>query len=127
MTKPGTSDVPRTYTVDAGSKLADVWSTVPARGEYDLMVSGPNGFLRRFSGDARVAAGVRGIAPEVSEAYGTADGGSIVLTFTNPGTKTVRLTVAPNAYGGDTPRVYSVAPGATVEGRWNLKASLRLV
>jgi phospholipase C len=118
----GSANPPRSYTVDAGKKLVDVWSTVPAQGVYDLIVSGPNGFLRRFSGDA-LAAAAKGVAPEVRDAYATADGGSLLLTFTNPGTATVRLSVVTNAYGNEALRTYTLAPGATVEDRWNLKAS----
>jgi phospholipase C len=40
---------PRRYTVETGRGLTDGWRAT-ARGEYDLRIIGPNGFLREFSG-----------------------------------------------------------------------------
>jgi phospholipase C len=76
----------RTYTVGAGGSLSGV---VPASGGYDYTVHGPNGFVRRFRGGAA--------GPEVS-ARQDGRSGCVELTLTNPGSTTVRLTVA-DAYG----------------------------
>jgi phospholipase C len=48
--------VPRRYTVEAGKSLSDVWALGETGGRYDLMVMGPNGFLRTFVGSPAVAA-----------------------------------------------------------------------
>jgi phospholipase C len=40
---------PRTYTVDAGDEVSDVFGSTGAT-SYDLSVYGPNGFLRAFAG-----------------------------------------------------------------------------
>ena len=41
-------EAPRSYTVEPGKTLTGQWAT--GNQPYDLSVSGPNGFLRRFSG-----------------------------------------------------------------------------
>jgi phospholipase C len=40
---------PHSYTVGAGDELRATW---PVAGDYDIHVHGPNGFFRRFAGDA---------------------------------------------------------------------------
>ncbi|HEX8414196.1 MAG TPA: phospholipase C, phosphocholine-specific, partial [Sphingomicrobium sp.] len=41
--------IPRRYTVEAGKRIADVWS-IATDGQYDLWIVGPNGFMRSFAG-----------------------------------------------------------------------------
>jgi phospholipase C len=45
-------DTPRSYTVEPGKQLSDVWQ-LGASAIYDLTVYGPNGFLRSFKNNAR--------------------------------------------------------------------------
>ncbi|HEX7639402.1 MAG TPA: phospholipase C, phosphocholine-specific, partial [Burkholderiaceae bacterium] len=108
---PGAADAPRCYTVEAGKSLADTWTTATNGGVYDLSVSGPNGFLRRFSGDA----GAHGIAPEVRCAlpFGAAD--LLAITLVNGGSRPVTLTLSSNAYHHVAPRSIRLAPGARAE------------
>jgi phospholipase C len=42
------ADAPRSYTVEAGKRLDGTWA--PGPGDHDLLVHGPNGFVRRFQG-----------------------------------------------------------------------------
>jgi phospholipase C len=45
------ADEPRTYTVEPQKKLSDIWNVAAiGASDYDLSVSGPNGFLRAFRG-----------------------------------------------------------------------------
>ncbi|MGK4581843.1 phosphocholine-specific phospholipase C [Kitasatospora sp. HPMI-4] len=93
---------PWTYTVEAGRKLTGSWD---AKGTYDFSVHGPNGFLRRFKGQA-AGAGV--------ELTCRHDGdGQLQLVLTNNGPTTVRLTVT-DAYGGDHRADHRLRPGAHV-------------
>lgn len=48
--------IPRRYTVEAGKRLSDRW-TSSADKPFDLWVLGPNAYLRTFSGSAGSAAG----------------------------------------------------------------------
>jgi phospholipase C len=46
-----TADAPRCYTVEPGHALKGQWDLLSAgASRYDLSVSGPNGFLRRYQG-----------------------------------------------------------------------------
>jgi phospholipase C len=122
---PGAPSAPRTYTVEAGKSLSDFWTTaVPASGLYDLLVTGPQGFLRRFSGDALAAASKKSIAAEVRSTCEPHEGGRLRLTLTNQGSTAIRLTVAANAYTHQAPHTYLVGPGMSVEDNWPLKESL---
>ena len=62
----GSADAPRTYTVEPGKRLHDSWSTVPANGLYDFVVTGPGAFHRRFRGDAAPARRARRCAPSTA-------------------------------------------------------------
>ena len=81
---------PWTYTTEAGKTISDTWSAVYPRGDYDLSVYGPNGFLRVFKGSGRSA------GPEVRARHDRT--GNLILTFSDNGGTDVDLTVA-NAYG----------------------------
>ncbi len=108
---PGSADAPRTYTVEAGKQLADTWA---ATAGYDVVVSGPNGFVRRFSGDAAAASAHRSIAPEAGASCDGALGGRLTLELRNDGTTPVTLTISHNAYSHDGARTHTLAPGARV-------------
>jgi phospholipase C len=78
------TDVPRTYTVEAGKSLADVFA-LASPFAYDLGVSGPNGFVRQFTGNAVAGAANLDIAVRYDTDDGRDDAG-IALTITNRGT-----------------------------------------
>ncbi|MFE5914120.1 phosphocholine-specific phospholipase C [Streptomyces wedmorensis] len=115
VTSANRTDVPWTYTTEAGKSIADTWNTKYSKGVTDLSVHGPNGFLRRFRSPGRTA------VPEVTARHDGATG-NLTLTFTNPGAAT-QVTVT-DAYGA-TPVTLSVAQGATVAHTVNLAPSGR--
>jgi len=80
---------PRSYTVEAGRQLSDTWA-IAASGDYDLSVSGPNGFLRAFKGNIN---GFSRTVLGVSGHYDVADHG-LLLTITNRGRFTSTVTVS---------------------------------
>ncbi|MDJ0340906.1 phospholipase C, phosphocholine-specific [Streptomyces sp. H10-C2] len=105
VTSATNTEGPWTYTVEAGRRLSDSWSTAAAgNSAYDFTVHGPNGFLRQFTGRADS----RG--PEVSASH-DGDSGQVRLVLTNPGATTVKLTVK-DGYGHERPATYRLRPGA---------------
>jgi phospholipase C len=107
---------PGQFTVDPSQH---VWNkTVPASveigagsgaGTYDLTVTGPNRFLRHFTGDVNAA----GRVAQVEAAYyqgGFAPKPKLSLVLTNAGTSTMTFTVVSNNYSSDRPKTYRVSP-----------------
>lgn len=87
-------------------------------GAYDLTMTGPNRFLRRFQGNATTA----GQHAEVTSRYAVSPNlgeQSLWLTMTNTGTASVTFTVTSNHYRGDGPWTYQVAAGASVSDYFN--------
>ena len=85
---------PWTYTVGAGDETSDIFAVT--NGSYDLLVYGPNGFLRTFagglgSGSANLT--VRAIYDKESE--------GITLVIQNNGTSAEKISIF-NAYSGKT-------------------------
>jgi phospholipase C len=116
------SDGPWTYTVGAGATLSDYWSAVAVTaGEYELSVYGPNGFVRQFAGNVAVAASSGHANPEATLAS-DAGGNGVVLTLTNTGGRTCKITVS-SAYGNGVDLVYFVRPGTTVTDGFDLRQS----
>ena len=79
-------------------------------GAYDLTMTGPNRFLRRFPGNATTS----GQYAEVTSHYAPSPNlneQSLWLTMTNSGTSAVTFTVTSNHYRTDGPWTYSVARG----------------
>lgn len=73
---------------------------------YDITVTGPNRFLRRFTGDTAAAGAKLSVTAEFSE-----DGASeprLLLQLVNDSAGTVTFTVTTNAYGKDRPARYRV-------------------
>ncbi|MEY9949979.1 phosphocholine-specific phospholipase C [Kitasatospora sp. GAS1066B] len=93
---------PWTYTVGAGRQLTGDWTL--AAGAYDFTVHGPNGFLRRFQGQA----GAAGVELTVRH---QGDSGQVQLVLTNTGAGPVQLTVT-DGYGNDQPTTHQLRPGA---------------
>jgi phospholipase C len=90
------ADLPRTYTVEAGKSLAD--SFAPASPfAYDLSVSGPNGFVRQFKGEAVAGAADLDIAARFKDEEGE-DDARLSFTITNRGSGRADVT-AMSHYG----------------------------
>jgi phospholipase C len=111
-----TADLPRSYTVEAGKSLADVWSVTES---YDLSVYGPNGFFRAFKGS--MAARTVRARLDVRASYETGDRGGIVLRIVNSGEHSAALTVL-DAYSGDEFKEL-LAPREDLDHDWSLHAT----
>ena len=114
---------PWQYTVDAGAEQSDFFNCGPGygNGPYDLSVTGPNRFLRRFRGDATKA----GKNVAVTASYALEPGtGKLALFFglANSGATAVKFTVTSNAYRGDGPWTYQVPAGGDVSDWFNAVA-----
>jgi phospholipase C len=75
--------------------------------KYDITVTGPNRFLRRFTGDTAAAGAHLSVRAEYIE-MGFADGPRLRLTLTNGSHAEVTFTVTANAYSQAGPRTYTV-------------------
>jgi phospholipase C len=98
---------PRTYTVEPGKKLSDLWS--PASG-LDLSVYGPNGFLRTFTTGALIPLGITVGYDERHD--------EISLSITNTGRAKAKVLVR-DGYTSR-PVTLSLAPGKTSSRSWPL-------
>jgi phospholipase C len=107
------NSAPRRYTMSAGDNFADFWTLRDTEGRYGLSVYGPNGSLFEFHGSA-----ARDALPEASL---TLDPRASVATLrlSNAGRAPCRLSVA-NAYDTAPAREISLAPGETVDDRWDV-------
>jgi phospholipase C len=95
------TDAPRSYTVEAGKRLQDQLP-LNANGSYDFTVHGPNGFLRRFAGQAVPRNGWSGsdiARPEIAEGYDVANG-NLQLRLENIGSARCQFRIV-NAYDPD--------------------------
>jgi len=108
--------LPRSYTVEPGKTLSDVWSLSDS---YDLSVYGPNGFFRAFKGS--IDAHTRRSRFDVRAEYDTDEKGRIKLKLVNTGEHTAKLTVV-NAYSGKT-RSELLAPREDCDHEWSLEAT----
>lgn len=131
------SAAPRVYDVDASAPVID---SVDVRdvsdGRYDVSLYGPNGFLRRFAGDANTGSAsidvlssydiscLNGSSFNCSRANcsrvdsssvdpSAPTGISLQLTLANRGVQTVVFTVSHNAYRDDAPSQQSLSGGET--------------
>ncbi len=112
------TDAPYHYDVSPNIPVKDYFSVQSfGAGKYDLSTYAPNGFLRRFVGDINGA----GAIFEITSSYNFSlfDQAQLILTMVNTGTVPIIVTVKSNAYRGDGPWTYTVAPGATVSDFWN--------
>ena len=106
------------YTVAVNTQLMDTWTLTSVAGNgatHDLTVTGPNGFLRRFSG-SRTGAGL-----EVTACYEVTQG-DIYLNFVNSGSAPCAFTVTDNSYGQPS-QIFEVAPGSTLRRGLSLSTS----
>jgi len=108
---------PWTYSLAAGTSLADTLPGLPADGAYAVAVHGPNGFLRGFSGD-----GARDRRSALVSIDHGAGGDTILVHLANRDTAPSTLVLRPIAYDG-TARTVTLAPGASRTLRYPIKAS----
>jgi phospholipase C len=104
------NDRPWQYDVPPNGSVGDYFSVALfGGGKYDLSAYGPNGFLRRFSGNINTACN----QIEVSSSLDPVAGG-IQLTLRNSTGGSVAFTVTANAYQAGGPWTYSLSAGTTV-------------
>ncbi|MDH6135155.1 phospholipase C [Kitasatospora sp. MAA4] len=114
---------PWQYTVDAGTATSDFFNcgTGYGSGAYDLSVTGPNRFLRRFKGDATKAG--KNVAATASYAVEPGSGQlAIYFKLANSGTTPATFTIASNNYRTDGPWTYVVPAGGNVSDYFNAVA-----
>ena len=108
----------KVYTVAAKTQVTDAWTFSNAADNsatHDLTVTGPNGFLRRFTGSGA------GGDQEVTACYEVTQG-DIYLNFVNSGRVACTFTVTDNSYGQST-QTLEVAPGSKLRRGFSLSAS----
>jgi phospholipase C len=119
------TDGPWRYTVEAGKSLQETFDLTPTNGVYTFEAFGPNGFVRKFTGNAAQTQtqgrNSKPSLPEVKTHYDVANG-NVFLKFSNKGDGIARLTVNDNAYGAR-PRQVLVPAGAEIEEAWVLASS----
>ena len=100
---------PWQYTVGAGGTDSDFFNcgTGYGNGLYDLTVTGPNRFLRRFQGNA----GTAGAALGVTVTYATTGAPRLNVQLANGGAEAAAFTVTHNRYKFEKPQTVTVAPG----------------
>ncbi|MEN2426408.1 phosphocholine-specific phospholipase C [Chromobacterium vaccinii] len=112
------SDGPWQYDVPAGGEIKDYFhAQTYGGGFYDLTMYGPNGFLRRFVGNLRSAAGVLEAVGAASVVAGVPQ---LTLQLSNGGKSPVTFQISGNGYGGSAPQQVSVANGGSQILSWNL-------
>ena len=107
-------DEQRSYTVEPGKSLTDAWSS--AAGLYDLSVTGPNGFLRRYMGSMLTG----GTGLQVQETYAKASQ-TITLSLSN-GNAAAVVVIVTDVYSGNGVEV-ALAPGQTAARSFPLAAT----
>ncbi|MDQ1493693.1 MAG: phospholipase, partial [Actinomycetota bacterium] len=106
----GSTDDPRSYTVEAGKKLTDTWD---AAGAYDLSVYGPNGFFRGFKGSVGSGSASLDVKASYDERHS-----EITLSVGNRGSDRVKVTVH-DAYASKDTKL-SLRPGEGGSEQWSL-------
>jgi phospholipase C len=103
---------PWQYTVAAGGTTSDFYNCGAGYGNgvYDLTVTGPNRFLRRFKGNATTSG--KDLLVALATA-GTATAPVLRFSLTNHGTSAVTFTITAANYRADGPWTYTVPAGGT--------------
>ena len=104
--------IPRRYTVEAGRSLKDRWEG----DSYDLLVLGPNGFVREFSGTADM------LTLDVALAYHPRRR-AIELTFANHDGRPESLVLASAVYAPWGKRTVKLSAHGTASLTWDVSKS----
>jgi phospholipase C len=99
-------DGPWSYDVDPGGSTAAVFTTGAAQGGYDCACYGPNGFRRRFAGNAQAAS----CQVEACSAIDPGTG-ALRVSLRNRTTRPVAFTLKANAHRLDGPWIRIVPAG----------------
>ena len=106
--------IPRRFTVEAGSSLADIWPF--NKDGYDLEVYGPNGYFRKYTGNGGE------VEPEIMLSY-KYNKGSLSLEVASKYHLPIDILVTGNAYDYGKPVSLKIPAGAAVHKSWNLRDS----
>ncbi len=105
------SDGPWTYTVGPGASVADTWDPrASGQDAYDLLVYGPNGFLRGFKGTLQAGNAAN---LDVTSSYDCAGDSGITLVIRNRGAATAMVRTT-DAYSTKV-TTHVLRPGEVVE------------
>ncbi|MFT7359390.1 MAG: phospholipase C [Parasphingorhabdus sp.] len=107
--------LPRRYAVEARKNLADHW-TLDAQGAFDLLVLGPNGFMRTFTGNGAAS------LPTLVARY-ESKGKYVTLSVGHSGAETIDLTAGQDRYGVNRSQTFRLGSGKPARIRWSVEAS----
>ncbi|AUW59254.1 phospholipase C, phosphocholine-specific [Sphingobium sp. SCG-1] len=110
--KNALDQIPRRYTIESGKALTDMWSG-KSEGNFDLIVLGPNGYVRAFKGNLAQAAK----APVLTARYDGA-GKAIRLRFAQSSSSSATVTLGNDAYGVHRNRTVAVNGGGSTHESW---------
>jgi phospholipase C len=118
----GTTLAPRSYTVEAGKRLTDLWPrTTWESGHYDLMVTGPNGFLRRYSGQSTQPMENEGGSANLEvQCEATTKSSRLRLILRNDGARPASFKIVPDAYMHMPAQELVVPAGSQIPLLWSL-------
>lgn len=115
---------PRSYTLEAGKSLSDMWNIDAKTGSgYDLEVHGPNGFYRQFGGRGMQDGGRMSAGLEVGASTRPNKGGQLVLTLHNRSQKSLRIVLHATHYMNLEDRTRVLAPNEKHTSLYPLSAS----
>ncbi len=107
--------IPRRYTVEAGKSLGDSFAA-SAQGQFDLLVIGPNGFVRGFTGTLAAA------APALTARF-EKGGKALRLRVANASEASANVAIGKDAYGVQADRSIAVPAGRTANEIWSVAKS----
>lgn len=103
--------LPRRYAVEAGRSLGDSWQ-LDEDGAFDLLVLGPNGFMRALTGNNV------GALPSLTVRHAQGDK-ALILSLAAPDAGSSEVLVRDDRYGNREPRQMTARAGAPTEVRWS--------
>ena len=109
--------IPRRYTVEAGKSLGDSFAA-DGQGQFDLLVMGPNGFVRGFTGNVQAAAS----APALTARF-EKGGKALRLRIANGADASANVSIGKDAYGVQADRAIAVPAGRTANELWSTTKS----
>jgi phospholipase C len=107
--------LPRRYAVEAHKSLTDRWA-LGSQDAFDLLVLGPNGFMRAFTGNGT------GSLPRLVARYDN-EGKALTLSLANPDAEAIDLTVGEDRYGVNQAQSFRLSDGKPARLRWSVGAS----
>lgn len=107
--------VPRRYVVEPSRSLSDAWF-VDQDGVFDLLVLGPNGFMRAFTGSDSASLARLAVRYAVGEK-------ALLVSLAAPAEGSIRVAVEDDRYRNGEPREIIAQAGTLGQLRWSAKES----